>query len=260
MSLTQLLSDPDEEVGSAFYDVRLHFENARQSTLTSQLAFLLLGRGRSNDMLIEDHKRVNLEVSKVHAALTCDANFEVSIMDVSSTNGTFVNTVRLLPYVPRPLRDGDVIRFGREAIEDDGFTTMNPLCFLWSSKDPPITRPRVRPRAETVTRESALEHLACPMCTEPTLSARVLACGHASCHACLAAWFTPARRTCAVCRAEQPPGIRPVPCHVIDALVGAYMGAGGSVAERAAYERRVAHAKIAEAVRLRCDRIGAAKE
>jgi hypothetical protein len=38
------------------------------------------------------------------------------------------------------------------------------------------------------------------------------------------------------------------------------MGAGGSVAERAAYERRVAHAKIAEAVRLRCDRIGAAKE
>lgn len=140
MSLTQLQSDPDEAAGNTFYDVRLHFENARRDMLTSQLAFLLMGRGRSNDMLIEDRKNINIEVSKVHAALTCDANFDVSIMDVSSTNGTFVNTVRLLPYVPRPLRDGDVIRFGREAIEEGGFTTLNPLCFLWSSKDPPNTR------------------------------------------------------------------------------------------------------------------------
>jgi hypothetical protein len=260
MSLTQLQTDPDESAGTAFYDVRLHFENARLDMRTSQLAFLLMGRGRSNDLLVEDCKRINLEVSKVHAALTCDANFEVAIMDVSSTNGTFVNGARLLPYVPRPLRDGDVVRFGHEIIEEDGFTTVNPLAFLWSSTDPPAVRPRVRPRAETVTRESALENMACPMCTEPMVSARVLACGHASCHACLAAWFTPTRRTCPVCRAEQPAGVRPVPCQVIDALVAAFMNAGGSVAERAAYARRVAHAKMAEDIRERCARIGAAKE
>jgi hypothetical protein len=260
MSLTQLQTDPDEAAGNAFYDVRRHFENARRDMRTSQLSFLLMGRGRSNDLLVEDRKRVNLEVSKVHAALTCDANFEASIMDVSSTNGTFVNGARLLPYVPRPLRDGDVVRFGREIIEEDGFTIANPLAFLWSATDPPAARPRARPRAEAVTRETALEHLACPMCAEPMVSARVLACSHASCHACLAAWFTPTRRTCPVCRAEQPAGVRPVPCHVIDVLVGEFMSAGGSVAERAAYARRVAHAKIAEEIRERCARIGAAKE
>jgi hypothetical protein len=251
MSLTQLQTDLGEDE-PAFYDVRVHFQAARRNVLTSELVFLLFGRGRANDLLIEDR---NLEVSKVHAALTCDSNYCVSIMDVGSLNGTFVNERRLLPYAPRALVDGDTVRFGRALAEQHGAVVSTSI-FLWSAKTPPLARARVRPRrSDATTRESALEQLACFMCTEPIVNARVLACGHMSCHACFAAWLTPTRRTCPVCRAEQPAGVQPSPCLAVDSLLETLMSAGGSVTERAAYERRVAHAKIAEAVRAQCARI-----
>jgi hypothetical protein len=249
MSLTQLhQTDLGDE--PAFFDARVYFQAARRDVLTSELVFLLIGRGRANDLLLED-----LEVSKVHAALTCDSNYCVSLMDVGSLNGTFVNDRRLLPYAPKALVDGDTVRFGRAMAEQHGDTSSTSI-FLWSSKTPPLARARVRPRrSDVTTRESALEHLACFMCTDPIVNARVLVCGHMSCHACFAAWLTPTRRTCPVCRAEQPAGVQPSPCLAVDSLLETLMSAGGSVTERAAYERRVAHAKIAEAVRAQCARI-----
>ena len=46
-----------------------------------------------------------------HASLTCN-NGQVSVSDMKSTNGTYVNGRRLDPNVPTPLNDGDKIRFG----------------------------------------------------------------------------------------------------------------------------------------------------
>jgi hypothetical protein len=267
MSLTQLRSgggpfegETEKDDVGAYYDVHRMFTEARRGVLSGQLAFLLIGRGRCNDLMIEDRKRVSIEASKVHAALTCDNTFNVSVMDVASTNGTFVNGARLLPYVPRALRDGDVIRFGREFIVDDGFQCINPLSFLWSARDPPPARARARPRTETFTRDTLMEHLMCPACADVLVSARVLACGHATCHACLVAWFTPTRRTCPLCRTEHPAGVRPAPCHTLDALADACMATNASVTERSMYERRVAHAKIADVIRARCEQVGAAKD
>jgi predicted component of type VI protein secretion system len=56
-----------------------------------------------------------------HAAISCN-NGNVSINDMKSTNGTYVNGRRIDPNVPTPINDGDKIRFG-------GFT-----CYVAAAK------------------------------------------------------------------------------------------------------------------------------
>ena len=51
-------------------------------------------------------------VSRRHAML-CRISNRPSIMDLKSTNGTYLNGVRLEPDKPRILRDGDEICFGK---------------------------------------------------------------------------------------------------------------------------------------------------
>lgn len=57
-----------------------------------------------------------------HASITCN-NGTVTVNDMKSTNGTYVNGRRIDPNVPTPLNDGDKIRFG-------GFT-----CYLCAAKN-----------------------------------------------------------------------------------------------------------------------------
>jgi predicted component of type VI protein secretion system len=46
-----------------------------------------------------------------HAAIICNDG-QLTINDMKSTNGTYVNGQRIDPNMPRPLNDGDKIRFG----------------------------------------------------------------------------------------------------------------------------------------------------
>ncbi|MEM1031661.1 MAG: FHA domain-containing protein [Myxococcota bacterium] len=46
-----------------------------------------------------------------HAQLLCNGG-QVSVMDLKSTNGTYVNGRRIDPNVATPLNDGDKVRFG----------------------------------------------------------------------------------------------------------------------------------------------------
>jgi pSer/pThr/pTyr-binding forkhead associated (FHA) protein len=50
------------------------------------------------------------EISRSHARITCDASGFVAIEDLGSTNGTFVNGLRI--SVPRTLSEGDTIEIG----------------------------------------------------------------------------------------------------------------------------------------------------
>ena len=50
-------------------------------------------------------------VSRQHAALHRNGH-TVSLVDLNSSNGTFINGVRLIPYQPRLLREGDELCFG----------------------------------------------------------------------------------------------------------------------------------------------------
>jgi len=54
-------------------------------------------------------------VSRMHAALRRGEDV-ISIVDLDSANGTYLNGQRLAPYQPRLLRDGDEIRLGRLAL------------------------------------------------------------------------------------------------------------------------------------------------
>ena len=70
---------------------------------------LTLGRAADNDLIIAD-----AGVSSRHARLQIAAN-SLTVMDLGSTNGTFVNSRKLETNAPTPLLIGDVVKFGVRA-------------------------------------------------------------------------------------------------------------------------------------------------
>jgi hypothetical protein len=66
-----------------------------------------VGRGEENDLRPEDVK-----VSRHHAELHLDDD-ELEVIDLGSTNGTFVNGERLPPNQARKLKPGDEVYFGK---------------------------------------------------------------------------------------------------------------------------------------------------
>jgi hypothetical protein len=47
-----------------------------------------------------------------HASIRCEGDGRVLVVDLKSTNGTYVNGRRIEPHAPVPVNDGDKIRFG----------------------------------------------------------------------------------------------------------------------------------------------------
>jgi hypothetical protein len=73
-------------------------------------ALITVGRARNNDVVIE-----HPTVSKLHVIFTRVANgWHVS--DERSSNGTFLNGVKLTPGEKRPISDGDSLRFGPDIV------------------------------------------------------------------------------------------------------------------------------------------------
>jgi hypothetical protein len=70
---------------------------------------ITVGRASTADILIEDPA-----ISNVHAHFEVDPDGgTVSLMDVGSSNGTFVNTQQLQPHETTVLKPGDCVRFGQ---------------------------------------------------------------------------------------------------------------------------------------------------
>ncbi len=70
---------------------------------------ITLGRASSADLVVADPA-----VSSVHAHFARDVDqHPVSVQDVGSSNGTFINRVQLQPHQLTKLRSGDCIRFGQ---------------------------------------------------------------------------------------------------------------------------------------------------
>ncbi|MBN2086031.1 MAG: FHA domain-containing protein [Anaerolineales bacterium] len=65
-----------------------------------------IGRGEGNDLQID-----TLKVSRFHAEVKLSAGV-LEVVDLGSTNGTFVNGERLTPREPRTLNPGDEVCFG----------------------------------------------------------------------------------------------------------------------------------------------------
>lgn len=91
---------------------------------------LLLGRRQEQPGKIRD-----LEVSRMHARVYVAAEGGLAIEDANSTNGTFVNGVRIT--APRPLNPGDTLRLGQ--------TTMEVEAAEVAAAVPPVPAPQEPP-------------------------------------------------------------------------------------------------------------------
>ncbi len=67
--------------------------------------------GIAPDLDLTNYAAVEKGVSRIHAALQ-RGNDVVSLVDLDSANGTYLNGQRLASHQPRILRDGDEIRLG----------------------------------------------------------------------------------------------------------------------------------------------------
>ncbi|MBV9258455.1 MAG: FAD-dependent oxidoreductase [Ktedonobacteraceae bacterium] len=76
-------------------------------TLLSQTKVLTVGRQAGVYLLVDE-----ATVSRRHAEISC-ANGQYILVDLGSSNGTFVNDVRLDPSGTYVLKANDVVRFGR---------------------------------------------------------------------------------------------------------------------------------------------------
>ena len=66
------------------------------------------------DIDLSEHNAGELGVSRLHVALQYNAkNNLLSLSDMKSANGTFINGQKLYPQEVRVLRDGDELRLGR---------------------------------------------------------------------------------------------------------------------------------------------------
>ena len=81
---------------------------SREDTLVAQVnGRISVGRTAENSLVIEDPS-----VSKFHASLMVGSDGKLSVADIGSTNGTFVNDERIAYGTQFRLDPGDKVRFG----------------------------------------------------------------------------------------------------------------------------------------------------
>jgi diguanylate cyclase (GGDEF)-like protein len=70
-----------------------------------------IGRSHENNVRFPD-----LSVSRRHATILSDAQGEVWLTDLNSSNGSFINGAPVLSQLPHRIRDGDRIRLGKSVV------------------------------------------------------------------------------------------------------------------------------------------------
>src|SRR6266851_3425914 len=80
--------------------------NSPQGRINLTSTVFTIGRSPGNQVALPDQ-----QASSHHAEIRPDAQGYL-LVDLNSTNGTFVNEQRLAPQSPRLLTNGDVIRIG----------------------------------------------------------------------------------------------------------------------------------------------------
>jgi len=108
----------------------------RRLTLTGDE--LLLGRGVGGDGLLSDDG----QLSRRHARIVRDAGGRLTIEDLRSANGTFVNGERVRE--PRVLAIGDSIRIGTTTLQVTSVPA-NPVAAAPPLADPPLPAPVIPP-------------------------------------------------------------------------------------------------------------------
>ena len=126
-SLTRELDEDSNELsvksgwGTATFEERnqviIHIRDAVEPITVVPGTEVLIGRrdtasGVAPDLDLTPHEALSKGVSRIHAALRRGDDV-LSIVDLDSANGTYLNGQRLAAHQPRLLRDGDKIRLGK---------------------------------------------------------------------------------------------------------------------------------------------------
>ena len=83
---------------------RLVHENGQVVNIKQEI--LIAGRSQESDIQLDSKK-----CSRTHSLIRLEGN-ALTLIDLSSKNGTFVNNIQLIPNNPQSLRAGDEVRFG----------------------------------------------------------------------------------------------------------------------------------------------------
>jgi pSer/pThr/pTyr-binding forkhead associated (FHA) protein len=100
-----------------------------------RLPVVTIGRGSQNDVVLADDS-----VSTVHARLEY-ADGAWRLTDLDSTNGTYVDGMRLAPQVPTPLADGAAVRFGGARLQFRAVAESDPEAARTAYTPPPAATP-----------------------------------------------------------------------------------------------------------------------
>jgi pSer/pThr/pTyr-binding forkhead associated (FHA) protein len=97
--------------------VIIHVRDSSEPITIAPSGEFVIGRrdaasGIAPDLDLTPHGALEKGVSRTHAALRRGEDV-LSIIDLDSANGTYLNGQRLAAHQPRLLRDGDEIRLGR---------------------------------------------------------------------------------------------------------------------------------------------------
>ena len=88
--------------------ISLKFNEKVLKTIESDKNEIMIGRNAENDIVIE-----NLAVSKVHARIV-KQDGAYYIEDLNSTNGTYLNKIRI---TKKDLKNNDIISIGKHSLE-----------------------------------------------------------------------------------------------------------------------------------------------
>jgi len=97
--------------------VRIHFQGSDNITSLNNQSEVIVGRSDENKRIYPDidltpHGALDKGVSRRHAVIRRSQD-HLTITDLGSANGTFVNGRQVFPNQPHILRDGDELRFGK---------------------------------------------------------------------------------------------------------------------------------------------------
>lgn len=97
--------------------ISLHLLESGQILPISDRLEFTLGRVSENQPIMPDidlspFKAFDHGVSRLHAVIRNNAG-SIVIMDLGSSNGTYINGTRIVPNIEQPLRHGDIVALGK---------------------------------------------------------------------------------------------------------------------------------------------------
>lgn len=117
--------EPSRRWGTAYFgkqnQIELRFRDSGGTLVLPVEDRTVLGRFHDEhevsqpDVDLSPFGALDRGVSRTHLAVAREKD-TISITDLGSSNGTFLNGQRLMPHEPRILRDGDEVRLGRLVI------------------------------------------------------------------------------------------------------------------------------------------------